>query len=226
MPGVEGGAAERTGTKPFDRDQTSPRTKGQRTRARILRVAEEVFGEVGYHNASVQEVTQRAGVALGTFYVHFSSKKAIFEELADTRWAEMRDALVRAVSSVDPRDRRGIEEAAVRTYFGWVSEHPHLHRIQADMEALDPRRVREPYREHVERYAASLRWAMAEGLLPPSDPEVLAWGVIGMMEHLALRFVVWEGCPMPPEKIEAAIELALRVTGAIAGGGAPPGAAR
>ncbi|MCA9710009.1 MAG: TetR/AcrR family transcriptional regulator, partial [Myxococcales bacterium] len=56
-------------------------TRGQRTRQRLLDAAENVFGGVGYGRASIVEITRTAGVAQGTFYVYFPSKKAIFVEL-------------------------------------------------------------------------------------------------------------------------------------------------
>ena len=57
--------------------------RGLDTRRRLLDAAEAVFGELGYHDASVVRVAQDAGVAAGTFYLYFDSKKAIFD--ADVR---------------------------------------------------------------------------------------------------------------------------------------------
>ncbi len=37
----------------------------------ILDVAEEVLAEKGYHDASMEEIAARAGVAKGTLYQHF-----------------------------------------------------------------------------------------------------------------------------------------------------------
>ncbi len=58
-----------------------PTAKGRATRQAILEAAEEVFGELSYDRASIAEITRRAGVAQGTFYVYFADKKAAFIEL-------------------------------------------------------------------------------------------------------------------------------------------------
>ena len=50
-------------------------SRGQRTRNKLLDAAEQVFGEQGYEKASIVEITRTAGVAQGTFYVYFESKK-------------------------------------------------------------------------------------------------------------------------------------------------------
>ena len=55
--------------------------RGARTRTRLLEAAEDVFAKVGYHEASIVKITEAAGVAMGTFYLYFRSKKEIFDEL-------------------------------------------------------------------------------------------------------------------------------------------------
>ncbi|MGA9595817.1 MAG: helix-turn-helix domain-containing protein, partial [Acidimicrobiia bacterium] len=62
------------------RQQTPPTAKGRATRQAILDAAEDVFGESSYERASIAEITRRAGVAQGTFYVYFPDKKAAFIE--------------------------------------------------------------------------------------------------------------------------------------------------
>ena len=56
-------------------DGKAPRTpRGERTLRKILDAAEEEFGERGFAESSIVGITQRAGVALGTFYTYFDSK--------------------------------------------------------------------------------------------------------------------------------------------------------
>ena len=43
----------------------------------ILRAAEEVLLEKGYHNTSIDEIAARVGIAKGTVYLHFASKEAL-----------------------------------------------------------------------------------------------------------------------------------------------------
>src|SRR5437899_12449265 len=55
--------------------------KGQATRQRQLEAAEKLFAQKGYFDTSIVDITQAADVALGTFYLYFPSKLAIFQEL-------------------------------------------------------------------------------------------------------------------------------------------------
>lgn len=52
-------------------------------RTQILEAAAELFGTQGYHSTSVSDIIAQAGIARGTFYLYFQSKRAIFEELVD-----------------------------------------------------------------------------------------------------------------------------------------------
>ena len=54
-------------------------TKGEVTRLAIEDAALELFMEQGYHATSMRQIKDRAGLALGGIYNHFSSKEEIFE---------------------------------------------------------------------------------------------------------------------------------------------------
>lgn len=47
----------------------------------ILEAAARVFGEKGFHQATVEEIAKEAGVGKGTIYQYFDSKDEIFSQL-------------------------------------------------------------------------------------------------------------------------------------------------
>ena len=53
--------------------------KAEATRARLIEVAGELFGERGYDAVPIEEVLERAGVSKGALYHHFPNKEALFE---------------------------------------------------------------------------------------------------------------------------------------------------
>ena len=53
------------------------------TQARILDAARSCFAAEGYHRTSVEDIIQRAGVARGTFYLYFETKKAVLAALLE-----------------------------------------------------------------------------------------------------------------------------------------------
>ncbi|WP_027944399.1 TetR/AcrR family transcriptional regulator [Amycolatopsis taiwanensis] len=78
--------------KPVPASGKPVRADAQRNRARILAAAEAVFAEGG-PSASTEEVARRAGVAIGTVFRHFPTKKdllaAIVKELMERLTAEV-----------------------------------------------------------------------------------------------------------------------------------------
>lgn len=49
----------------------------------ILDVAEQLFAEKGFDNASTNDIINKIGIARGTLYHHFSSKEEILDALVD-----------------------------------------------------------------------------------------------------------------------------------------------
>mgnify|MGYP006279197079 CR=1 FL=1 len=99
----------RTPSKPLTR-------RGERTRAKLLAAAKEIFEEQGFFDARITDIATRAGVAHGTFYTYFSSKEEIFRELAlvigDELAAPLSDVILATESKATPEER--IREAMRR----------------------------------------------------------------------------------------------------------------
>jgi AcrR family transcriptional regulator len=57
----------------------------ERTRGDILRAAEQVMARKGVHATKIADIAEAADVGVGTFYLHFETKEAVFDALvADT----------------------------------------------------------------------------------------------------------------------------------------------
>lgn len=188
--GAPAAAPPAAGTPP----RTAPRTtKGTRTRARILRVAAQVFAEHGYHDASIVKITEAAEVGQGTFYLYFSSKQEVFEEVVRDLNQQVRHAMFEASSA--ETDRIAAERAGFRAFFRFASRNPELYRIVRQAEFVAPQVLRWHYERIAEGYVDGLRAAQARGELAPIDPEVLAWALMGIGEIVGMRWALWEDAP-------------------------------
>jgi AcrR family transcriptional regulator len=76
-------------------DQTLSRRERRKleTRQGLLEAALALFREKGYNEATVEEITERADVAKGTFFNYFPSKEALLGELAVWRIEQLRAVL-------------------------------------------------------------------------------------------------------------------------------------
>src|SRR6266545_6322159 len=186
--------------------------RGQRTRQRLIDAAEQVFGELGFHNAGIVEITQQAEVALGTFYLYFPDKKAIFDDLVRTLNARLRRTITERVRDLD--DRLEQEVVGFETFFEFVRQHRNLYRVIVQAETVDEDLYRWHYRTLADGYVRGLRQAQAKGQVRDDlDAETLAYSLMGMAESLGSRFVLWDG-KRPPlatrRTIRAFLESGLR----------------
>lgn len=68
----------------------------------ILDVAEQLFAEKGFDNASTNDIIKRIGIARGTLYHHFGSKEEILDALVERM---TRDAIARSKAVVSDKNR-------------------------------------------------------------------------------------------------------------------------
>jgi AcrR family transcriptional regulator len=182
--------------------QKPPATaKGRATRQAILEAAEEVFGELSYDRASIAEITRRAGVAQGTFYVYFPDKKAAFVELVHVLNHNLRRAISEEIAGLE--NRFEIERVGFRTFFDYVVHHRPLYRIVRESEFVDPEIHRWHYRTIADSYIRGLAKAQGEGQISDQvSAETMAWALMGIAELIGARHVQWEGRPPPDEILD------------------------
>ena len=97
--------------------------RGRATRQRILRAAEQCFGEHGYAEASVAEIVRRSGVAQGSFYNYFESKAAIFAELIRSLGRQMPDATREGAERAKGGSRVEAEVEGTKGFLSWLTDH-------------------------------------------------------------------------------------------------------
>jgi AcrR family transcriptional regulator len=169
--------------------------KGVETRQRLLDAAESVFADLGYHDASIVKITEAAGVGQGTFYLYFSSKKEIFDELVRDLNRRVRHAMKEASSR--GKTRLEAELLGFGGYFRFTAEHPALYRIIRQAEFVSPEMLHYHYDKLAEGYVEGLRESMAKGEVGDIDPEVSAWALMAAGELLGMRYILWGDGEVP-----------------------------
>jgi AcrR family transcriptional regulator len=193
--------------------------RGERTRAKLLEAAEQVFAQLGYHDASIVKITDAAGVAQGTFYLYFSSKLEVFDELVDDLNRRVRHAM--SEGSAAGRDRIESERLGFEAFFRFTAEHPALYRIIRQAEFVSPAALRRHYTRIVEGYTDGLEKASAAGQIADDiDPVVAAWALMGIGELIGMRWVLWDAeqsgqaAGVPPPVFEEVMRFVQRALGA------------
>jgi len=85
-----------------------PRTRPpEERRAELMDAAQRLFLEHGVDATTVEQITMAAGVAKGTFYLHFSSKEAIRAALGQRFGQRLLAGIQSAIAEKDQENWRG-----------------------------------------------------------------------------------------------------------------------
>ncbi len=204
-------------TNPVLTRGTDPATaRGERTRRKLLSAAEGEFGEKGFHNASISSITQRAGVAQGTFYLYYRSKEEIFRALVEHMNRTMRRHLSEAIEAA--RNRAEAERIGLEAFLHFCREHQDLYRIVMESQFVDPEAHRWYFQTLASGYAERLRAAQARGEARLGNPYTQALALIGVAFFMGQRSLIW-GEDAPPDEEALATATALIQHGLVPDGG-------
>lgn len=145
----------------------------------ILEAAEAVFTEKGYHEASIDEIAVRVGVAKGTLYQHFASKEELVFALFESQ-IEMIQQVVEQAAASDLSARAKLEAILLHIYQGFMRKRTQL--MLTLYESMELRREvlkqRVRIREHMDRLKESIRTILEEGKAAGEFEMSIATGVM------------------------------------------------
>lgn len=101
------------------------RRDAERSRQRILAVAEEMFAELGFARTSLNAVAQRAGLSRGTPSYFFGSKERLYEAVLERVFAEREAATEKACAPLrdwaDGKEPLSLKQALTEAVDGYLS---------------------------------------------------------------------------------------------------------
>jgi len=183
---------------PLRGEKGEPSTRGENTRQAIFRAAEKVIARRGINQANIGEITREAGVAQGTFYVHFGSKRELIEGFVKDINYKMRRELQRAVAST--RDRRDAERVGLLAFYQFLQQHREIYRVVPECEMIDREVSVWYYKKIAQGYIQGLEHGIQRGEIRKFPPVFLARALMGFTHFIALRWIVWNSrseIPMP-----------------------------
>ena len=167
----------------INRPQTE---RGKKTLNSIVNAAVQVFYEKGYHNASINDITQLAGVATGTFYIYFDGKYNLYKYLLLSCSRMIRKHLTKSIQGCTTR--REAERVGLKCWLEFVLQHQYIYPIIWESMYIDRKLFDDYYITFCESYSKGLRDAMEEGEVSEIDPEVLAYSLMGISNFIGLNW--------------------------------------
>jgi len=162
------------------------RTRRAQTRDRLLDAGQSLFAERGIHGVTSHDIAKRAGVAAGTFYLHFKDKAELFREIADVAVAELRRRLQQATAA--HTDIALGVRAHATALVGFAEEHRDLIRILFSHDSEAAQIESDVLDQLAHNIEVARHRRIESGLMPAElDPAVLAQALVGMWA----RVVAW-----------------------------------
>jgi AcrR family transcriptional regulator len=143
----------------------------------ILTAAEEVFAQRGIRTARMEEIAQRAGVAVGTVYNHFEDREGLVSALVERRRAELLKSLESAADEGAPFEEqlRGF----VRTVFEHFESKREFLAILLEGDAANVARPSEAILVLRKRGEALVRRGLAQKALKSERSELFSAMLFG-----------------------------------------------
>ena len=178
-------------------------------RAQLLRAARKVFRAKGYDGATVSEIVREAGVAQGTFYLYFPSKKDAAVSLRDGLMETMAQAGATAMESRTSFEDR--LESLIAASFKVARKNTDLFRlafIGAD-ETQPELHSQSPEHALILRVITALfRDAVDAGEMEAMDPEIAARLATGLLQHAMIEAFVF-GKRQESDRLEQGVSALL-----------------
>jgi AcrR family transcriptional regulator len=152
----------------------------QRTIDALVRAAQEIFSDRSAADVTVEEIAERAGVAVGSIYNHFGSKAGLHAAVVERALSVDREFMDLAFTP----DRSPQEQlyAAAEQYLQFALQYPEYFRMLAF--PADPgqysagrrqaRRMAESIKHQNDRMVDAIRRGIDAGIARPVDPARVA----------------------------------------------------
>lgn len=168
-----------------------PKTKrGQKTLDNIVRAAEELFFEKGYHATSIIDITNEANIALGTFYIYFKDKYSLYKFLLLSYSHDIRKAI--ALDIKPSHTRFEAEKIGLKAFLVYIRDHKHVYNIIWESLYIDKSLFIEYYEDFAGRYSTGLVKAQEKGEVVDVDPTILSYLLMGVSNFIGLKYVMFD----------------------------------
>ena len=118
-------------TKAKRSPQKATQKRAEETRERLLDAATELFAALGFDGVSARTIETHAGVQRGLIAYHFDTKEALWREMADRLFTDLRERLsltADIVRDLSPEER---QKAFITSFVRYSADAPMLNRMMA-----------------------------------------------------------------------------------------------
>ena len=173
-------------------------------RERLIAAAIAVYGERGYHQATVKAVCEAAGLTERYFYESFANSEALLIDSFNAVTYSVLGEITRAAHEAG-RGRIARSRAMLHAYFAALQREPQSARVFL----VEIRGVSRAVDQAFDAALRAIGREVARIVAPPGAPEdeLLQAGVVGGVIHIALRWIEQGYAPPAGSVVDTALKL-------------------
>lgn len=170
---------------------------------KICNAAIKLFGSQNFYKTSISDICKAAKTAVGTFYIYFADKAALYNFLVFNFKYDILDYLRNAIRTDLSNTRKEKERAGIKAFIQYVYEKPQTYSIIWGSLSVDPQSFHNYYTSFNSTYSKALG-RDEEQIKNDVDMNTLAYILMGITNFLGLK-MLFEG-DMTEEKLEKVID--------------------
>ena len=188
------------------------RVKTDEKRLEILQVAAKVFGQNGYHGASMSAISAELGGSKATLYGYYSSKEELFAAVLMQSLDDRGTAVFEVFDDFDNPDVEGLLRKFGRAYLAFITDEDALALYRSAVsEEISGKLSQELYKNGQGRGWGAARDFMAakmeQGVLSGPSAKIISLHLKGLLECGVAEPIMYR-CP-PHMAINEAVDTAV-----------------
>lgn len=179
----------------------------QERKTQILDAALKVFSKNGYHKTKVEDIAREIGIAKGTIYLYFRSKKRIFLALIDRFIVSQMEHFIKVIEEVREKDieeREKLEEIMTAAYTLLAQQGRFLQIV-----VYEGTELHKDIAKKISRVLSKLGGISQDyfedrkekGVFREVDLRVVLPALVGMFLIFSILSSQWTNLNIPPEKL-------------------------
>ena len=180
-------------------------------RKAIIAAARDIFSEQGYESTTIAEIAAKAGVAVGTVYLHFHNKRDVYLATSMSWNEEIATALLKPELLILPI--RQVPRAIIETIFQiFRRNNKFILLFQLDVQTQEEIERRQQSEQQISGAIAEfLRQSITRGDFQPFDIEMYAKILFGLVHSVLYDCFCIEGGANQELYCERTIEIIERI---------------
>ncbi len=164
-----------------------PKTKlGISRMNKISSSARTLFFQKGFFDTGINEICDNANIAVGTFYIYFEDKTALYRYIIEVLLAEINETINNVLLIKDCVDRRTRESEGIKQFIRYVLKNPDIFEIIWGGFAIDPNAVTYYYNLFSDTYTNDLKKCKRQ-LIEGADCSDLSYILMGLSCFMAFK---------------------------------------